>query len=134
MKKAILLFSLLLMNSYASANEELAAKMQEMLAPFKVIGGVMRGEPVSEDHIAAASTLQKVTAQAALIYPDTAVDDSTKLQYIRLMVELMNASIEFESEAKLFVDGESSDLENIRGAIKKMSDLRRSGHRFFRTR
>lgn len=134
MKQILLLVTLLLMNIQLSANENLAAKMQEMNTSFRVLGELMRSEVVTEGHIEAAVSLQKLTAQAALFFPDSAVEDSSKLQFTTLMIELINAAIDLEIEAKVILDGQSTDMSKIREIIIEMSGLRRSGHRFFRTR
>ena len=60
--------------------------------------------------------------------------DSAKLQYSRLMIELINTAINLEAQAMAIVDTPDADLTNIREIIGEMSGLRRSGHRFFRTR
>ena len=134
MKQILLLISLLIMNTQVSANDDLAAKMQEMSASFRVIGELMRSDVVTEAHVDAAISLQKATAQAALFFPDSAVEDSAKLQYSRLMIELINTAINLEAQAMAIVDTPDADLTNIREIIGEMSGLRRSGHRFFRTR
>jgi hypothetical protein len=94
----------------------------------------MRSEVVTETHIEAAISLQKLTAQAALFLPDSAVEDSSKLQFTTLMIELINAAIDLEAEGRLLLDGQSTDLSKVREIILEISGLRRSGHRFFRTR
>lgn len=132
MKKIILSVLTLVFTQGAWADSALTPVMKSMGDQFKVIAIGLQTKNFGEVEMAAVEQLQRDSAAAALIYPETATTETLKLQYSVQMAELVQASLKLEDTVEIEAQVNPQVLAESFKVFSEINDIRKKGHAEFK--
>ena len=97
MKHLIIIVSLFLLSlGVQAADSTLADEMKASGEQFRVIALAVRNKAVGNEELKASKALARSMANGSVIYPDTATNDTEKLQYVHWMADSVKKCLELE--------------------------------------
>jgi hypothetical protein len=132
MKKLVLIAFFALLALPGIANDKLAASMEVIGDQFKVLANAVQTQSFTADDLRAVQIMQVAIEDSAQEFPDNAITDADKAQYLEWMEELMALAIQLEQQGELVLQQSPQNMSDVTATLMAINELRKEAHSVFK--